>query len=95
SLVLPKAKADHVYHIYPVLTEYRDELQRYLLQQGIQTQIHYPLAPHQQKAYNEWHALHFPITEKIAAQELSIPCNQSMTDEDVLKIIDALNAWKP
>ncbi|MBP5514238.1 MAG: DegT/DnrJ/EryC1/StrS family aminotransferase [Bacteroidaceae bacterium] len=95
SLVLPKAKADHVYHICPVLTAHRDELQQVLLQQGIQTQIHYPLAPHQQKAYNEWKTLHFPITEMIAAQELSIPCNQSMTEEDVSKVIDALNAWKP
>ena len=93
SLVLPKAKADHVYHIYPVLTAQRDALQRYLLDQGIQTQIHYPLAPHQQKAYNEWQALHFPITEKIAAQELSIPCNQSMTDDDVSKVIAALNHY--
>ena len=93
SLVLPKAKADHVYHIYPVLTAQRDALQRYLLDQGIQTQIHYPLAPHQQKAYNEWQALPFPITEKIAAQELSIPCNQSMTDDDVSKVIAALNHY--
>ena len=93
SLVLPKAKADHVYHIFPVLTPQRDALQRYLLDQGIQTQIHYPLAPHQQKAYNEWQALHFPITEKIAAQELSIPCNQSMTDDDVSKVIAALNHY--
>ncbi len=96
SLVLPKAKADHVYHVYhvyPVLCAHRDDLQRYLLQQGIQTQIHYPLAPHQQKAYSEWQALHFPITERIAAQELSIPCNQSMTDEEVSQVIAALNDW--
>ena len=78
-----------------MLTARRYELQQYLLQQGIQTQIHYPLAPHQQKAYNEWETLHFPITEKIAAQELSIPCSQSMTDKDVSKVIDALNAWNP
>ena len=93
SLVLPKAKADHVYHIYPVLTPHRDELRQYLLEQGIQTQIHYPLAPHQQQAYTEWQALHLPITEKIAARELSIPCNQSMTDADVSKVIAALNHY--
>ena len=90
SLVLPKAKANHVYQ---VLTAQRLALQRYVLGSVIQPQLHYPLAPHQQKAYNEWLALHFPITEKIAAQELSIPCNQSMTDDDVSKVIAALNAW--
>ena len=46
------------------------------------------------QAYNEWLALHFPITEKIAAQELSIPCNQSMTDDDISKVIVALNSWR-
>ena len=93
-IVLTKAKAAHVYHIYPVLTVGRDALQQYLLDQGIHTQIHYPLAPHQQRAYHEWESLHFPITERIAAEELSLPCNQSMTDDEVSQIIVALNAWK-
>lgn len=92
-LTLPKAKSDHVYHIYPILAEHRDELQSYLLERGIQTQIHYPIAPYKQDAYKEWNNLHFPISEKIAAQELSIPCNQSMTDEEVTKVIAALNSW--
>jgi len=92
-VTLPKAKSDHVYHIYPILAERREELQKYLLEQGIQTQIHYPIAPHKQEAYKEWNELCFPITEKIASQELSIPCNQSMTDEEVSRIIAALNSW--
>ena len=83
----------HVYHIYPILCEQRDALQQYLLNRGIQTQIHYPLAPHQQRAYLEWHNLSLPITERIAAQELSLPCNQSMTDAEVQQVIDALNGW--
>lgn len=80
----------HVYHIYPILCEHRDELQRYLLDRGIQTQIHYPLAPHQQQAYREWRNLRLPITERIAAQELSLPCNPSMSDDDVDRVIEAV-----
>lgn len=84
----------HVWHIYPLLCEHRDELQAYLRDCGIQTQVHYPIAPHQQQAYGEWHELHFPITERIAAQELSLPCNQTMTDDEVSAIISAVNAFR-
>ena len=84
---------DCVYHIFPVLSAHRDELQQYLADNGIQTQIHYPIPPHKQKCYKEWSTLSFPITEQIHAQELSIPCNQAMTDEDVTRIISLLNAF--
>lgn len=83
----------HVYHIYPILCEYRDALQTFLQDRGIQTQIHYPIAPHRQNAYQEWKKMSFPITERIAAQELSLPCNQTMTDEEVTEVIAALNAF--
>lgn len=92
-VTLPRVKSDHVFHIYPILAERRDALQQYLLEQGIQTQIHYPIAPHQQEAYAEWRDLHFPITEQIAARELSLPCNQSMSDAEVSQVIAALNSW--
>jgi len=92
-VVLPAEKSAHVWHIYPLLCERRDELQAYLLSQDIQTQIHYPIPPHQQKAYREWSALSFPVTEHIAQQELSLPCNPTMTDEEVEKVICAVNAF--
>lgn len=94
GLVLPVTKTiHHVYHIYPVLCERRDALQKYLAEQGIQTQIHYPIAPHQQVAYHEWRGMQLPITERIAACELSLPCNQNMTEAEVTAVIEALNAW--
>lgn len=95
AIVLPVSHTiHHVYHIYPVLCERRDQLQAYLAERGIQTQIHYPIAPHQQLAYAEWQTLHFPITERIAAQELSLPCNQTMTDDEVTYVIETINAFK-
>ena len=84
---------DSVHHIFPVFCEHRDELQAFLSANGIETQIHYPIPPHQQRCYKAWNHLSLPITEQIHAQELSIPCHQAMTDEDVNRIINLLNAF--
>lgn len=93
-VVLPTEKSSHVWHIYPLLCDRRDELKMFLQEHGIQTQIHYPIPPHKQKAYEEWSNLSFPLTERIANQELSLPCNQSMSDEEVTLIIQTLNEFK-
>ncbi|MBO4718495.1 MAG: DegT/DnrJ/EryC1/StrS family aminotransferase [Prevotella sp.] len=84
---------DCVYHIFPVLCERRDALQQYLADNSVETQIHYPIPPHKQKCYKEWNTLSLPITEQIHAQELSIPCHQAMTDDEVTQIITLLNAF--
>ena len=83
-----------VWHIFPVFCECRDALQQYLLEKDIQTQIHYPIPPHRQRCYAEWNHLSFPITEQISRTELSLPCNEAMTEADVLMVVDALNAFE-
>ena len=88
-----KSDRDSVHHIFPVFCERRDELQRYLADNGVETQIHYPIPPYRQKCYAEWSALELPITERIHAQELSIPCHQALTDGEVTRIISLLNAF--
>ena len=85
---------DCVYHIFPVFCERRDELQKYLADNGVETQIHYPIPPHRQRCYPELHYLSLPVTEQIHREELSIPCHQAMTDHEVTCIIDLLNAFK-
>ncbi|MBR3656057.1 MAG: DegT/DnrJ/EryC1/StrS family aminotransferase [Prevotella sp.] len=85
---------DSVYHILPLLCERRDELQKYLSDNGVETQIHYPIPPHKQRCYPEWNNLSLPITEKIHAQELSIPCNQALTDAEIERVVAFLNAFK-
>lgn len=85
---------DSVYHILPVFCERRDELQKFLLENDIETQIHYPIPPHKQRCYPEWNNLSLPITEKIHAQELSIPCNQALTDAEIERVVAFLNAFK-
>ncbi|MCR5395130.1 MAG: DegT/DnrJ/EryC1/StrS family aminotransferase [Bacteroidales bacterium] len=91
---MPQARAQHVWHIFPLITEHRDALQQWLLSQDIRTLTHYPIPPHRQEAYREWSHLSFPITERIAACELSIPCHPAMTDAEVDTIIAALQAFR-
>lgn len=87
------ALGDNVWHIFPILCAERDRLQEYLLDKGVQTAIHYPIPPHRQKAYSDWNSLQLPITEKIHREELSLPCNQTMTDKDVDEVIRLVNAF--
>lgn len=94
TVTLPPMSETTVWHIFPVLSQHRDELQQYLADKGIGTQIHYPIPPHKQKAYMEWNDKSFPITEKIAREELSLPCNQSMTDSEVEYVIQTINAFE-
>ena len=89
----PSSNRDCVYHIFPVFSPRRDELQRYLADNGVETQIHYPVPPHKQKCYKEWGTLEFPITEQIHAQELSIPCHPALTDGEADQIIQLLNQF--
>ena len=90
---IPQSERDCVWHIFPVLSECRDQLQEYLHGHGVETQIHYPIPPHRQQCYSEWHHLSLPVTELIHAQELSLPCHQAMTDKDAVLIVNLLNAF--
>lgn len=85
---------NNVYHQFPVFCERRDELQEYLKLNGIQTLIHYPIPPHKQECYKEWNERSYPITEKIHAQELSIPMNQVITQEQAKEVVSVLNSFK-
>ena len=92
------AARDCVWHIFPVFSPRRDELQQYLLENGVETAIHYPIPPHRQRCYNLQSSIFnlqsFPVTEQIHAQELSIPCHQALTDEEITRIITLLNAFQ-
>jgi dTDP-4-amino-4,6-dideoxygalactose transaminase len=90
---IPVSDRDSVYHIFPVLCQHRDELRKYLLGHDVQTEIHYPIPPHKQHCYESWNQMSFPITERIHAQELSLPCNPVMTDEEANYIANLLNSF--
>lgn len=91
----PTVKTDerNVFHIFPIFCEKRDELQQHLKAHEIGTLIHYPIPPHKQKCYKEWNVLTLPVTEKIHAQELSLPMSPCLTDDQVLWVIDCMNKF--
>lgn len=89
---------DNVYHLYPVLCEQRDRLQEYLKQEGVQTLIHYPIPPHQQKCYAKKGILNIPapllISETIHKRELSLPISPVMTEQEVSYVVSKINSFK-
>lgn len=88
--------AHNVYHQFPIFCKERDQLQTYLAQQGVQTLIHYPIPPHKQQCYYEaWgHQLSLPVTERIHAEELSIPMSPVVAHDEAQQVVEALNNWR-
>ncbi|MBJ7278473.1 DegT/DnrJ/EryC1/StrS family aminotransferase [Marinobacter salarius] len=84
----------HAFHLYVVRAEARDSLQQHLHNAQVQTMIHYPIPPHQQKAYAAWETQSFPITEALHRQVLSLPISPVMHDEQVKQVIKACNAFR-
>lgn len=93
---LPESTGEHVWHLFVIQCESRDELQAYLLEKGVQTLIHYPTPPHLQKAYQVlgYSIGDLPITEKIHQQVLSLPMGPTMTQNEVNKVIEAVNDYQ-
>lgn len=85
--------ANNVYHLFPILTPHRDQLQAHLAEQGIQTLIHYPIPPHKQECYKEWASLSLPVTEMIHQQELSLPISPVLSPDEALKVAEAVCAF--
>ncbi len=95
QILLPKQIDTNVYHIFPILCEKRDELQSYLKEKGIMTLIHYPIPIHLQGAYRDagYKQGDYPISERVAATELSIPIYPGLTDEEIETVISAINCF--
>ena len=96
AIILPNKRNEsaHVWHVFVVRCERRDELQRYLAENGVQTLIHYPVPPHKQQAYSEWNELSYSVSEKIHNEVLSLPIGPTMSAEDINKIIKICNNLK-
>jgi len=95
KVILPKYQGDksHVFHVFVVRVENREEFQEYLTQNEIQTLIHYPTPPHKQEAYKEWNDLSYPITEKIHNEIISLPISPVMTDDEIRKVVEIVNKF--
>ena len=86
----------HIYHVFVIRCAKRDELEKYLNENGIGTVKHYPIPMHLQEAYKDLNIKEgsLPIAEEISKTVLSIPMYYGMTDEEVNYVIDKLNAFK-
>ncbi|KKP89569.1 MAG: dTDP-6-deoxy-D-xylo-hex-3-ulose aminase [Parcubacteria group bacterium GW2011_GWC1_36_108] len=97
-IILPKISNDneksHVWHLFVIRCEKRDELKKYLLDNDIETSIHYPIPPHKQNAYMEWKDLVLPISEKIHNEVLSLPVSPVMTKEEIERVVKIINEYE-
>ena len=97
NIIKPEMRngANSIFHQYVIRCIERDKLQKYLEEQGIQTQIHYPIPPHLAECYQ--HLGHkegeYPITENYAKEMLSLPLYTGMTWEEQDYVIEKLNAF--
>lgn len=96
NIILPQLKEEenHVWHIFAVRVNDRDKLKKHLEDNGIETNIHYPTAPHKQECYKEWKHLSLPISEIIHKQVLSLPISPVLTDDEVLKVVEVINGYR-
>ena len=90
---MPSESGENVWHIYPIRTPERDRLREYLSREGIETMIHYPVPPHKQRAYSEWNDRTYPISEQIHQEILSLPISLVMTEEEIRRVVEVLNAY--
>ena len=100
NLTLPNSHNDlsalsenHVWHLFVIRTEHREALQQHLTKEGVQTLIHYPVAPHQQQAYQGFLKQICPLSELIHHQVLSLPISTVITSEEVSWVIRAVNKF--
>ena len=97
NIILPNADDEysHVWHLFVIRTDRRDELEEYLREKGIMTLKHYPIPMHMQKAYEDLNIRkgELPIAEKISDEVLSLPMFYGMSDDEITYVIQSLNDW--
>ena len=102
GIITPKRPTgrEHVYHVYAIRVDNRDQVQAELKAAGVMTNIHYPRPVHLQKAYAElgYRAGDFPVSEAFGADTLSLPMFPEMTKDQVAFVAGAvrrINARAP
>lgn len=92
---MPLDRTEHVFHIYPIMVENRHEFIEYLRENGIGTNIHYPIPIMKQKAYELYgeNASTYPVTCNICAKEVSIPLYPGLTEDQVEWIVTCINQY--
>lgn len=92
--VMPEDLYGHVWHLYVIRTRHRDQLQQHLQKEGIQTLVHYPIAPHQQRAYPELSGYALLRTERIHREVLSLPISPVMEAAEAEQVAAAVRSFE-
>lgn len=92
---IPEEKESHVFHIYPVLVEERERFRSYLTACGIGTNVHYPIPIVEQKVFADWNGRikNYPVTERLCAQEVSLPLYPGMTEQQIAYVVKCVNEF--
>ena len=93
-VVPPECDPGHVYHLFPVRTARRDDLQAHLATRGIGTLVHYPISIPRQPAFRALASAPCPAAERAAAEVCSLPLHPLLPDEDADFVAAALQAWE-
>ncbi|MGG5485505.1 DegT/DnrJ/EryC1/StrS family aminotransferase [Gaetbulibacter sp. PBL-D1] len=95
KIILPfyDTTKNHIFHAFVVQVNERKKFTEYLTNNGVGWLIHYPIAPHKQNAFKKYSELNLPITESIHNTVVSIPMSPVITDAEVKKVIETLNAY--
>jgi dTDP-4-amino-4,6-dideoxygalactose transaminase len=89
------ADGDHVFHLYVVRSAHRDSLQKWLAGMGVDTQIHYPVAIHNQPAFAEFRDAALPVTDRLQGEVLSLPLYPELTENEIDRVVRAVNDFRP
>lgn len=85
----------HIYHLYIIQSEYRDDLIQYLKEKGIATGVYYPVPLHHQEVYKElgYEKGSLPVAEELCTRTMALPCYPELSDENVRLIADAVRSF--
>lgn len=95
-LAEPQERSAHAYHLFVIKTAKRDDLQKHLQENEVQSLIHYPVPVHYQASCNgiKCDPKGLSVSEHYASQCLSIPCQPQMSESDINQVVDAINTFK-
>lgn len=97
AIELPRMheRADHVFHIFAVRCKDREGLRKHLASCGVQTQIHYPIPPHKAQCYKgeDFADVSLPVTERLSAEQLSLPIYAGMPNDEIDAVVAAVNSF--
>ena len=97
KIILPYINSvdESIWHVFPVRTEYRDDLINYINNNGISTLIHYPIPIHLQMAYKDlgYKVGDFKVAETISKTVLSLPIWYGIREDELNYVVNVLNKW--